>query len=79
MIQQWMGFQIEFPGDKYVLLSPYRKMIQNHDWAAGYNVIAILLAAGVLYPSFLLRPAMGAVVMSLSTIIVAIYARLLRI
>ncbi len=57
----------------------YRKMIQNLAWAVGYNVIAIPLAAGVLYPSFLLSPAMGAVLMSLSTIIVAINARLLRL
>ena len=57
----------------------YRKMIQNLAWAVGYNVIAIPLAAGVLYPSFLLSPAMGAVLMSLSTIIVSINARLLRL
>src|SRR4030095_5817078 len=41
----------------------YRKMMQNLAWAVGYNVIAIPLAAGVLYPSFLLSPAMGAVLM----------------
>ena len=45
----------------------YRKMIQNLVWAVGYNVIAIPLAAGVLYPYFTLSPAMGAVLMSLST------------
>jgi Cu2+-exporting ATPase len=56
----------------------YRKMIQNLAWAVGYNVIAIPLAAGVLYPYFTLSPAMGAVLMSLSTIIVAINAKLLR-
>lgn len=57
----------------------YRKMIQNLVWAIGYNVIAIPLAAGVLYPGFVLSPAMGAVLMSLSTIIVAINAKLLRV
>lgn len=56
----------------------YKKMIQNLWWAVGYNVIAIPLAAGVLYPWFVLSPAMGAVLMSLSTIIVAINAQLLR-
>ncbi|MDF2191331.1 copper-translocating P-type ATPase [Paraflavitalea sp. CAU 1676] len=57
----------------------YRKMIQNLFWAVGYNVIAIPLAAGILYPTFMLSPAMGAALMSLSTIIVAINAKLLRI
>ena len=57
----------------------YRKMIQNLAWAVGYNVIAIPLAAGVLYPYFTLSPAMGAVLMSLSTVIVAINARLLKL
>ena len=57
----------------------YRKMIQNLIWAAGYNVVAIPLAAGVLAPvGFLLSPAMGAIFMSLSTVIVAINAQLLR-
>jgi P-type Cu2+ transporter len=56
----------------------YRKMIQNLIWAVGYNVIAIPLAAGVLYPYFTLSPAMGAVLMSLSTIVVAFNAQLLR-
>lgn len=57
----------------------YRKMLQNLAWAVGYNVIAIPLAAGVLYPYFTLSPAMGAVLMSLSTVIVAINARLLKL
>lgn len=57
----------------------YRKMIQNLAWAVGYNVIAIPLAAGVLYPFFTLSPAMGAVLMSLSTVIVAINSRLLKL
>ncbi len=57
----------------------YKKMIQNLIWATGYNVIAIPLAAGVLYSSgFVLGPAVGAVFMSLSTIIVAVNAQLLR-
>ncbi|WP_234111118.1 MULTISPECIES: heavy metal translocating P-type ATPase [Chryseobacterium] len=57
----------------------YSKMIQNLVWAVGYNVVAIPLAAGVLYPSFVLSPAMGAVLMSVSTIVVALNASLLKI
>jgi Cu2+-exporting ATPase len=57
----------------------YNKMLQNLAWAVGYNVIAIPLAAGVLYPNFILSPAMGAILMSLSTIIVAINARMLKV
>ena len=54
----------------------YSKMLQNLLWATGYNVIAIPLAAGVLYAwGFLLSPAAGAVLMSLSTVIVAVNAR----
>ena len=57
----------------------YRKMIQNLIWAAGYNVIALPLAAGVLAPmGIILSPAVGAVFMSLSTVIVALNAQLLR-
>ena len=57
----------------------YRKMIQNLWWAAGYNIVAIPLAAGVLAPwGFVLAPAVGAVLMSASTVIVAINAQLLR-
>jgi Cu2+-exporting ATPase len=57
----------------------YRKMIQNLWWAAGYNIIALPLAAGILAPwNILLSPAFGAVLMSLSTIIVALNAQLLR-
>jgi Cu2+-exporting ATPase len=57
----------------------YRKMVQNLWWAAGYNIVAIPLAAGVLAPwGVVLTPAVGAVLMSLSTIIVAINAQLLR-
>ena len=58
----------------------YKKMVQNLAWATGYNAFAIPLAAGVLYPwGVLLSPAMGAVLMSLSTIIVAINARFLKV
>lgn len=57
-----------------------RKMVQNLGWAAGYNIIAIPLAAGVLYNiGIVITPAIGAVVMSLSTIICAINAQLLKI
>jgi Cu2+-exporting ATPase len=57
----------------------YRKMIQNLWWAAGYNIVAIPLAAGVLAPwGIVPPPALGAVLMSASTIIVAINAQLLR-
>jgi len=60
--------------------STYKKMIQNLIWATGYNIIAIPLAAGVLSSiGILLSPATGAVLMSLSTVIVAINARLLKI
>ena len=57
----------------------YRKMIQNLWWAAGYNIVAIPLAAGLLQRwGIVLSPAVGAVLMSLSTIVVAINAQLLR-
>ena len=57
----------------------YRKMVQNLWWAAGYNLVAIPLAAGVLAPvGFVLPMAVGAVLMSLSTIVVAINAQFLR-
>ncbi len=58
----------------------YGKMVQNLMWATGYNLIAIPLAAGVLYGmGILLSPAAGAVLMSLSTVIVAINAKLLKL
>lgn len=58
----------------------FRKMVQNLFWATGYNVIAIPLAAGALYAwGVLLSPALGAVLMSASTVIVAINARMLRL
>jgi P-type Cu2+ transporter len=57
----------------------YRKMIQNLWWAAGYNLAAIPLAAGILAPvGFVLPMAVGAVLMSLSTVVVALNAQLLR-
>ena len=57
----------------------YRKMIQNLVWGAGYNVLSVPLAAGVLAPvGFVLSPAAGAVLMSLSTVVVALNAQLLR-
>nr|WP_294907961.1 copper-translocating P-type ATPase [uncultured Lacibacter sp.] len=58
----------------------YRKMIQNLIWATGYNVIALPLAAGVLYNAgILLSPAAGAVLMSVSTVVVAVNASLLKV
>ncbi|MEZ4864839.1 MAG: copper-translocating P-type ATPase [Caldilineaceae bacterium] len=57
----------------------YSKMIQNLWWAAGYNIVALPLAAGVLAPmGIILSPAVGAILMSLSTVVVAINAQLLR-
>jgi len=71
------------PGDIVSLIlfgkATYKKMIQNFIWATGYNVVAIPLAAGVLFSAgILISPAFGAVLMSLSTIIVAINAQLLK-
>ncbi len=58
----------------------YKKMVQNLIWATGYNAVAIPLAAGVLYNmGIVLSPATGAALMSLSTVIVAINAKLLKI
>jgi P-type Cu2+ transporter len=58
----------------------YRKMVQNLIWATGYNAVAIPMAAGITFGTgFLLTPAIGAIFMSLSTIIVAINAQLLRL
>ena len=57
----------------------YRKMIENLVWATGYNVVALPLAAGILAPwGIVLSPAVGALLMSLSTIVVAINAQFLR-
>jgi Cu2+-exporting ATPase len=58
----------------------YRKMVQNLAWATGYNTVAMPLAAGVLYHvGILLSPALGAVLMSASTVVVAVNAGLLRV
>jgi Cu2+-exporting ATPase len=58
----------------------YRKMVQNLAWATGYNLIAIPLAAGALYfYGILLTPALGAIFMSVSTVIVAINSRFLKV
>jgi Cu2+-exporting ATPase len=72
------------PGDvvKVIALgqATYRKMVQNLVWATGYNAFAIPLAAGVLAGAgFILSPAVGALLMSLSTVIVAVNARLLSL
>lgn len=57
----------------------YRKMVENLVWASGYNVVALPLAAGILaWAGILLSPAVGARLMSLSTIIIAINPQLLR-
>ena len=57
----------------------YRKMVQNLVWASGYNIVALPLAAGVLAPwGILLSPAIGALLMSVSTVVVAANAQLLR-
>jgi len=58
----------------------FRKMIQNLIWATGYNVVALPLAAGVLYKwGILLTPAAGAVLMTVSTVVVAVNASLLSV
>ena len=58
----------------------YRKMMQNLLWATGYNIVALPLAAGVLYQQgILLSPAAGAVLMSISTVVVAINASTLKV
>jgi Cu2+-exporting ATPase len=57
----------------------YRKMLENLGWAAGYNLLAVPIAAGALaWAGITLAPAVGAVLMSLSTIVVALNAQLLR-
>jgi Cu2+-exporting ATPase len=72
------------PEDIVTLISfgkaTYQKIIQNLVWATGYNVIAIPLAAGVLhFTGFILQPEIGAILMTISTVVVAINARLLKI
>ena len=69
----------DVPGIIDLSKATYRKMVQNLWWATGYNVVAIPVAAGVLAPwGIVLNPAVGAVLMSLSTVIVAVNAQLLR-
>ena len=69
----------DVPGIIDLSKATYRKMIQNLWWAAGYNLAAIPLAAGLLAPwGVVLNPAVGAILMSASTVIVAINAQLLR-
>lgn len=72
------------PNDIPLLISfgklTYKKIIQNLGWAAGYNILAIPLAAGILAKTgILLSPAVGAVLMSLSTVVVAVNAKLLKV
>lgn len=72
------------PGDVLALIrfgaATYRKMLQNLFWATAYNVVAIPLAAGVLAGiGFLISPAVGAIFMSLSTVVVAINAQWLKV
>lgn len=72
------------PGDVVSVLQlsrlTYRKMQQNLFWATGYNVVAIPMAAGVFSAwGLLLNPAVGAILMSMSTVVVAVNARLLRL
>ena len=58
----------------------YKKTLQNLGWATGYNAFAIPIAAGALYPiGIILSPAVGAILMSLSTVIVAINSRFLKL
>jgi P-type Cu2+ transporter len=61
-------------------IATHRKMIQNLAWATGYNVIALPLAAGTLYNAgIMLSPAIGAFLMSVSTVVVVINTRTLKI
>ena len=74
---------INDPGDvsklSFLSKKTYSKMVQNLWWAAGYNILAIPLAAGVLYSyGVVINPAIGALLMSLSTVIVAINSQTLR-
>ena len=76
----WSGAIRWISQDHSAIQSYLQEMIQNLAWATGYNMIALPLAAGVLYNvGIVLKPAVGAVLMSLSTVIVAINARLLKI
>jgi P-type Cu2+ transporter len=72
-------FTVTFKETNILSSSNYRKMIQKLSWVVGYNVVAIPLAAGVLANrGILLSPAVGALLMSLRSIIVALNAQLLR-
>ena len=67
------------PGVIRLSKASYRKMVQNLAWGAGYNLFAIPLAAGVLAPwGITLSPEVGAILMSASTLVVALNAQLLR-
>ena len=69
----------EVPAIVRLSRASYRKMVQNLFWASGYNIVALPLAAGVLAPfGVLLSPALGAVLMSVSTVVVAVNAQTLR-
>jgi hypothetical protein len=68
-----------FFGSDLLSRASYRKMVQNLVWATGYNAVALPLAAGVLAPwGIVLAPAVGALLMSASTVVVAFNAQLLR-
>lgn len=70
----------DVPGIVELARGTYQKMVQNLWWTAGYDLVAMPVAAGVLYAAgIVLTPAVGAMLMSLSTVIVAINARLLRL
>lgn len=74
------GMEYNRPGTCIILKRQLKKMVQNLFWATGYNAIAIPLAAGVLINyGILISPSVGAAFMSLSTVIVAINARFLRV
>ena len=81
---QARGVLVAMTGDVVAIVelsrATYRKMIQNLVWATGYNVVAIPLAAGALFAwGVVLTPAVGAVLVATSTVIVAVNARLLRL
>ncbi len=75
-----LTFQVEKMGnDSYLSQKTYRKLLQNLWWNSGYNIVAIPLAAGVLaLIGIILSPVVGAILMSLSTIIVTINVKLLK-